>query len=52
MAFQVKEVQRYLEGADYPINGKELADLAKQNGPGTISWRPCAGCARSTDRTA
>lgn len=33
-AFQVNEVQRYLKGADYPLNGKELADLAKKNGAG------------------
>jgi hypothetical protein len=34
MAFQVTEVQRYLKGADYPMDGKALADLAKKNGAG------------------
>lgn len=31
-AFQVNEVQKYLEGADYPMNGEQLADLAERNG--------------------
>jgi hypothetical protein len=30
--FQVNEVQRYLKGADYPMDGKQLAALAKKNG--------------------
>jgi hypothetical protein len=34
MAFQVTEVQRVLKGADYPMDGKELAALAKKNGAG------------------
>jgi hypothetical protein len=33
-AFQVNEVQKYLKGADYPMGGKALADLAKKNGAG------------------
>lgn len=32
MAFQVTEVQKALKGADYPMNGQELADLATKNG--------------------
>ena len=32
MAFQVTEVQKALKGADYPMDGKQLADLAKSNG--------------------
>jgi hypothetical protein len=32
MAFQVTEVQRVLKGADYPMDGKALAALAKKNG--------------------
>jgi hypothetical protein len=32
MAFQVTEVQRVLKGADYPMDGKQLAALAKRNG--------------------
>jgi hypothetical protein len=30
--FQVTEVQKALKGADYPMAGPELADLAKSNG--------------------
>ena len=32
MAFQVNEVQRYLRGADYPMSGEQLAELAQRNG--------------------
>ena len=32
MAFQVTEVQKALKGADYPMDGAQLADLAKKNG--------------------
>ena len=32
MAFQVTEVQKALKGADYPMSGQQLADLAKSNG--------------------
>ena len=32
MAFQVTEVQKALKGADYPMNGGQLADLARSNG--------------------
>jgi ribosomal protein L20 len=31
-AWQVNEVQKYLKGADYPMDGKALSDLAKKNG--------------------
>jgi hypothetical protein len=31
-AWQVNEVQKALKGADYPMTGPELADLAKSNG--------------------
>jgi hypothetical protein len=34
MAFQVTEVQRVLKGADYPMDGKQLAALAEKNGAG------------------
>src|SRR3954468_13687044 len=30
--FQVTEVQKALKGADYPMAGDQLADLAKSNG--------------------
>jgi hypothetical protein len=30
--FQVNEVQKHLKGADYPMNGKQLSELAKSNG--------------------
>ncbi len=33
-AFQVNEVQKYLKGADYPMDGNALAELAKKNGAG------------------
>jgi hypothetical protein len=33
-AFQVNEVQKYLKGADYPMDGKSLAALAEKNGAG------------------
>lgn len=32
MAFQVTEVQRALKGAEYPMGGPALADLAQRNG--------------------
>ena len=32
MAFQVTEVQKALEGADYPAGGDALAELASSNG--------------------
>ncbi len=31
-SFQVNQVQRYLKGADYPMTGEQLSDLAKKNG--------------------
>jgi hypothetical protein len=31
-AWQVNEVQKYLKGADYPMDGPALSDLAKRNG--------------------
>ncbi len=30
--FQVNEVQKYLKGADYPMDGQQLSELAKRNG--------------------
>jgi hypothetical protein len=32
MSFQVTEVQRALAGADYPMSGEQLAQLARKNG--------------------
>jgi hypothetical protein len=32
MAFTVTEVQKALKGADYPMDGAQLADLAASNG--------------------
>jgi hypothetical protein len=32
MAWQVTEVQKALKGADYPMTGEQLADLARSNG--------------------
>jgi uncharacterized protein DUF2795 len=34
MAFQVTEVQKALKGADYPMDGEQLAALAEKNGAG------------------
>jgi hypothetical protein len=34
MSFQVTEVQKALKGANYPMDGKQMADLAQQNGAG------------------
>ena len=31
-SFQVNQVQKYLKGADYPMDGKQLSELAKKNG--------------------
>ncbi len=31
-AFQVNQVQKALKGADYPMDGEQLAELAKSNG--------------------
>ena len=31
-AWQVNEVQKYLKGADYPMTGPQLAELAERNG--------------------
>ena len=30
--FQVNEVQKHLKGADYPMDGKQLSELAQRNG--------------------
>ena len=35
MSFQVTEVQKALAGADYPMDGPQLADLAQRNGADT-----------------
>ena len=32
MAWQVTEVQKALKGANYPMSGSDLADLAQSNG--------------------
>ncbi|MBW0097823.1 DUF2795 domain-containing protein [Pseudonocardia sp. KRD-184] len=32
MSFQVTEVQKALKGADYPMDGAAMADLAESNG--------------------
>ena len=32
MAFQVTDVQKALKGADYPMDGDALAELAESNG--------------------
>ena len=32
MGFDVTEVQKALKGADYPMDGEQLAELARSNG--------------------
>ena len=32
MGFQVTEVQKALKGAEYPMDGEALAELARKNG--------------------
>jgi len=32
MSYQVTEVQKALKGANYPMDGSQLADLAESNG--------------------
>ncbi|CAA9319351.1 MAG: hypothetical protein AVDCRST_MAG07-1135 [uncultured Frankineae bacterium] len=32
MGFQVTEVQKALKGAEYPMDGEQLAELARSNG--------------------
>jgi len=32
MAWQVTDVQKALKGADYPMSGEQLAELAQSNG--------------------
>ena len=34
MGFQVTEVQDALRGANYPMDGEQLAELAEKNGAG------------------
>ena len=34
-SFQVTEVQKALKGADYPMDGSQLAQLAESNGADT-----------------
>lgn len=46
MGFQVNKVQKALQGADYPMNGGQLAGLAERNGARESSLRRCAAWAR------
>ncbi len=47
MAFQVN-VQRHLKGADYPMTGDQLAELAKNNGADQDLVDALRGVRRST----
>lgn len=47
--WQVTEVQRHLKGAEYPMSGKELAELAKRNGAEDELVEALAGIGRSVD---
>ena len=41
--FQVTDVQKALKGADYPMDGAALAELAKSNGAGDDLVRALQG---------
>ena len=47
--WQVTEVQRYLKGADYPLDGKGLSALAERNGADGDLVEALSGIGRSVD---
>ena len=49
MAFQVTEVQKALKGADYPMTGDQLADLASSNGGDKELVEALRGIGREVD---
>ncbi len=49
MAFQVTEVQKALKGADYPMTGDQLADLASSNGGDEALVEALRGIRREVD---
>ena len=49
MAFQVTEVQKALKGADYPMTGDQLADLASSNGGDDALVEALRGIKREVD---
>ena len=49
MAWQVTEVQKALKGADYPMSGKQLAELAKSNGADDDLGQELGGIDREVD---
>src|SRR4051794_273926 len=49
MAWQVTEVQRALKGAEYPMTGEQLADLAEGNGADADLVEELRGIGREVD---
>jgi hypothetical protein len=49
MAFQVTEVQKALKGADYPMDGRQLSELARSNGADRELQDALAGIDRQVD---
>ncbi len=49
MAWQVTEVQKALKGADYPMSGEQLAELAERNGADAGFVDELRGISRTVD---
>lgn len=49
MAWQVTEVQKALKGADYPMNGEQMAELASRNGADDGLVEELRGISREVD---
>ena len=49
MAFDVTEVQKALKGADYPMTGDQLAELAQSNGADDALVQELRGIGREVD---
>jgi Protein of unknown function (DUF2795) len=47
--WQVTEVQRFLKGAEYPMSGRELGDLARRNGAEDELVQALSAIGRSVD---
>ena len=49
MPWQVTEIQKALKGADYPLNGDQLAELARSNGADDDLVEELRGIKREVD---
>lgn len=49
MAFDVTEVQKALKGADYPMTGDQLAELAQSNDADDALVKELRGIGREVD---